>query len=297
MPRMSKKRLHYSCVLDPCSSYVKILTVSSAGGSTYRPVSFNRAAVALFCSHSENSPHLLRNPFNPQPLISHLTNSNGCGNLQPRSADSVPVSSFLFPATPCVSAPYNSNQTNSCASYHIPATPMLPCNYKLFPAMANTYPPHNQQLPHSFHAHRGWHPKHHDAGRLSAVSIFRSGRRSANDQSLCFQRRTASYFLLPLFSRLPSFVFNRLQPLFAKHPGWVCRRSDAALPTLSPSGFPTFQPSNLPRSAQAEARFDARPPPSYALPRYFQERACWFAILSFGSPPSAASQIPSRGAA
>jgi len=22
-----------------------------------------------------------RNPFNPQPLISHLTNSNGCGNL------------------------------------------------------------------------------------------------------------------------------------------------------------------------------------------------------------------------
>jgi len=26
----------------------------------------------------------LRKPFNPQPLISHLTNSNGCGNLQPK---------------------------------------------------------------------------------------------------------------------------------------------------------------------------------------------------------------------
>ncbi len=32
-----------------------------------------------------------RNPFNSQPLISHLTHSNGCGNLQPKVADSVPV--------------------------------------------------------------------------------------------------------------------------------------------------------------------------------------------------------------
>src|SRR6266849_5724414 len=44
-----------------------------------------------------------RNPFNPQPLISHLTNSNGCGNLHAKVADSVPVWSLPSPATPCVS--------------------------------------------------------------------------------------------------------------------------------------------------------------------------------------------------
>src|SRR6266404_3522730 len=31
-----------------------------------------------------------RNPFNPQPLISHLTNSNGCGNIQSKVPLTVP---------------------------------------------------------------------------------------------------------------------------------------------------------------------------------------------------------------
>ena len=40
---------------------------------------------------------LARKPFNPQPLISHLTNSNECGNLQIRFVDRVPVSALPFP--------------------------------------------------------------------------------------------------------------------------------------------------------------------------------------------------------
>jgi hypothetical protein len=38
-----------------------------------------------------------RNPFNPQPLISHLTNSNGCGNPVPGSADVSTLGTLLFP--------------------------------------------------------------------------------------------------------------------------------------------------------------------------------------------------------
>src|SRR6266404_5712637 len=34
-----------------------------------------------------------------------------------------------------------------------------------------------------------------------------------------FQKLAASLSLLPLFFELPSFVFNRLQPLLAKYPG------------------------------------------------------------------------------
>jgi hypothetical protein len=40
---------------------------------------------------------LVRNPFNPQPLISHLTNSNGCGNLQVKVLLTVSPSRPSFP--------------------------------------------------------------------------------------------------------------------------------------------------------------------------------------------------------
>jgi hypothetical protein len=39
-------------------------------------------------------------------------------------------------------------------------------------------------------------------------------------QLSCSQQLAASCFLLSLFFRLPSFVFNGLPPLFAKHRGW-----------------------------------------------------------------------------
>src|ERR1700732_600651 len=38
-------------------------------------------------------------------------------------------------------------------------------------------------------------------------------------QATSFQQFAASCSLLPLFWKLPPFVFNRLQPLFPKHPG------------------------------------------------------------------------------
>jgi hypothetical protein len=45
------------------------------------------------------------NPFNPQSLISHLTNSNGCGNLQGKVTLTVsPFQPFLFPQSRVFSA-------------------------------------------------------------------------------------------------------------------------------------------------------------------------------------------------
>jgi hypothetical protein len=45
------------------------------------------------------------NPFNPQSLISHLTNSNGCGNLRGKVTLTVsPFQPFLFPQSRVFSA-------------------------------------------------------------------------------------------------------------------------------------------------------------------------------------------------
>ena len=48
---------------------------------------------------------LARKPFNPQPLISHLTNSNGCGNLIPGSANVSPLGTLLLPQPRVYSQP------------------------------------------------------------------------------------------------------------------------------------------------------------------------------------------------
>jgi hypothetical protein len=47
-------------------------------------------------------PH---NPFNPQPLISYLTNSNECGNLTPGSANVSPLRTLLLPQPSVYSQP------------------------------------------------------------------------------------------------------------------------------------------------------------------------------------------------
>ena len=46
-----------------------------------------------------------RNPFNPQPLISHLTNSNGCGNLTSGSVYVSPLGTLLLPQPSVYSQP------------------------------------------------------------------------------------------------------------------------------------------------------------------------------------------------
>ena len=45
-----------------------------------------------------------RKPFNPRPLISHLTNSNGCGNTQPKVLLTVSPLPPSFPPQPRVSS-------------------------------------------------------------------------------------------------------------------------------------------------------------------------------------------------
>src|SRR5258708_12577914 len=131
-------------------------------------------------------------------------------SLNQGSADSVPVSPLLFPATRCVFATFRSFRPAplrksrrfillralelSCRSFcnsdplfsmacslfrktprgmgipdgsvgpfgmptpllpnHIPATPVVSCNYALFRATARRYPSYSQWLPHSFYRHR-----------------------------------------------------------------------------------------------------------------------------------------------
>ena len=48
--------------------------------------------------------------------------------------------------------------SKSFASYHIPATPAVSCNYALFCATALRYPSYSQGFPHSFYRHEGGTP-------------------------------------------------------------------------------------------------------------------------------------------
>ena len=117
--------------------------------------------------------------------------------------------------------PFSRLQTlNSFASYHIPATPAVSCDYALFCATARRYPLPFQELAHSFYHHRGV---------PSATSVLLTPRplccafpsprvlKPANSFVCIGLEPLCPLFLL--FSTLVSFVFNRLQPLFRKHPG------------------------------------------------------------------------------
>ena len=109
---------------------------------------------------------------------------------------------------------------NSFASYHIPATPAVSCDYALFCTTALRYPSYFQWLPHSFYRH---------GGVPSVPSVLRSRRslccafshfpvpKHANSL-VCIDLPPLSPLFAP-FSASVSFVFNRLQPLFRKHPG------------------------------------------------------------------------------
>ncbi len=59
--------------------------------------------------------------------------------------------------------------SNSFASYHIPPTPAVSCNYALFCATTLRYPPYSQGFPHSFYRHGGWYP----CGLRPAPSVLR----------------------------------------------------------------------------------------------------------------------------
>jgi len=95
-------------------------------------------------------PCLSRPPTGrPQPIqfagfISHLTNSNGCGNLSAKVADRVPVSSLLSPATRHVSATIRS------PDHSVPAPntslPAFSSTYKSLSSTIDLQPSRYQQL-------------------------------------------------------------------------------------------------------------------------------------------------------
>jgi hypothetical protein len=78
---------------------------------------------------------LVCNPFNPQLLISHLTNSNGCGNVAIKVLLTVsPFRPFLLPSpTPCVFAAI---QFLSTLCFHHLTNPSS-CNSLLFTSIQN----------------------------------------------------------------------------------------------------------------------------------------------------------------
>jgi hypothetical protein len=73
--------------------------------------------VSYFVLCVSSRPDPVRNPFNPQSLISHLTNSNGCGNLQVKVTLTVsPCRPSFNPPRDVFPHPLLANQLNFCAS-------------------------------------------------------------------------------------------------------------------------------------------------------------------------------------
>src|SRR5258705_8566654 len=115
---------------------------------------------------------------------------------------------FLATCTTSV-PPTSSFPANNAASYAVTRLPLLFAarNPIPFPVGAqHCCAPASHNLSDSA-AHLRWHAR----------------------QPLSLHQLTASLNLLPLFSRLQLFVFNSLQPLLAKHRGWVPLRQPGAL--------------------------------------------------------------------
>src|SRR6266436_9608674 len=137
-------------------------------------------------------------------------------NLEPPSPPTRPASP-LPATTPCplptTHYPFSFSRLralNSFASYHVPAAPAVSCDYALFCATARRYPSYFQWLPHSFYRHGGV------PFIIPDVQTFGP----ANMPTLLLSNACR---LFAVSCELPSFVFNRLEPLFQKHPGggWV----------------------------------------------------------------------------
>ena len=131
---------------------------------------------------------LVRKLFNPQSLISHLTNSNGCGNLQLKVLLTV---SPTRPYLPRLQLPLESPTYAKTGGGVI-----VNCSRRFRPSDVQT---RVRSVPRPAPTRSGW-------------------------QTPCSQQFAASLSLLPLFFSLPSFVFNSLQPLFAKYRGWGVSR-------------------------------------------------------------------------
>ena len=153
-------------------------------------------------------------PINPRATLPHGRPRPGPYLEAPspstrRSAPS-PTTHYPLPTTHCPLSFFCLRTLNSFASYHIPATPAVSCDYALFCATARRDPSYFQWLPHSFYHHGGVplaRPRPRRNWVLRAPNSF--GYKSLRPLSRLFA----------LFFEPPPFVFSRLQPLFAKHPG------------------------------------------------------------------------------
>jgi hypothetical protein len=174
----------------------------SAGGLPFR---FERVGHLVLFVPFWRSPAQAR----PQPIqitdcISHLKNSNGCGNLQVKVLLTVsPFRPFLPPQPRVYSGSRRLLPSYAPCGGNIP--PVL-STLRILPVATGMYP-----------------------------DPFRSSRHALTSVPLSeipySQQFAASLSLFALFFAPPSFVFNSLQPLFAKHRGWgipgSSRRSDA----------------------------------------------------------------------
>jgi hypothetical protein len=103
-----------------------------------------------------------------------------------------------------------------------------------FPVICTTwrqYLSRSEQLPHTSRRHGGVYPPSFPTTDFPAF-------RHAN--SFAFKSLQPLCRLFVLFSALVSFVFNRLQPLFPKHPGWGVSTFPAAALRIRPRAADTL---------------------------------------------------------
>jgi hypothetical protein len=172
-----------------------------------------------------------RKPLNPDPLISHLTNSNGCGNLTLGSMNVSPLGTPLLsgpkvyphllflPSYPplCHAFIFINLQIRSLAC---PPTQPFIFIYLQIPFPANPLDSHPYKIP-------GCHPTHpfHPRAQCPVFPLSLS-------QISCFQQLADSLFSLCALFDTSSLCFQYFPDSFAKTPGGggLLRFSDTRSP-------------------------------------------------------------------
>src|SRR5260370_28323573 len=203
----------------------------------------------------------VRKPFNPRPLISHLTNSNGCGNLRLKVLltvspfrPSFPPQSAVYPKGPhCLPSPptthYPPRTTHSPVRLFTGhrsrvTSHAFSCACGLFVAPKKVNPFAIKQIQPLFAKTPGWGALCDLRAPISAPSVFRFFLHLT-----CSQQLTDSLSLFALFPALVFFVFNSIQTLFAKHPGWVW--GGLVIRMIRQSPIPPLRPGSALRQLRA----------------------------------------------
>jgi hypothetical protein len=162
---------------------------------------------------------------------SHPSSASRGVNIPPvlSSFRILPVATGVYPTTDLRIF----RDANSFASYHIPATPAVSCNYALFCATGAPLSLLFSTASTLFLSPRGWYPccLRAPASGSSVLRFF------PQLLALCFQQLAASFFLFALFLPTQLFVFNRLQTLFQKHRGWGWAHNPAIWNQQHPDSF------------------------------------------------------------